>query len=55
VCSSDLELLAVREVFGDALPANREFRAEVGDALRGLYARGARASLADLGVPAGPG
>lgn len=49
------ELLAVREVFGDALPASHEFRAEVGDALRGLYTCGARATLADFGVPAGLG
>lgn len=38
-------LLEVREVFGDALPANARFRARISDALRALYERGARATL----------
>jgi len=39
-------LLAIREVFGDVLPAAAPFRALLAEALRGLYQHGTRATLA---------
>lgn len=38
-------LLSASEVFGHDLPANGEFRAHLGEALRGLYESGTRATL----------
>jgi mannitol 2-dehydrogenase len=46
-------LLGVKEVFGDVLPANREFRTHLSEALRGLCENGARATLAVFVQPDG--
>ena len=47
-------LLAIREVFGDVLPAAAPFRALVAEALRGLYQHGTRATLAAWVAPRNP-
>jgi mannitol 2-dehydrogenase len=39
-------LLGIRELFGEVLPRSQVFRAQVGHALRGLYEKGAKATLA---------
>lgn len=46
-------LLGVKEVFGEVLPASREFHAHLSEALRGLYEKGARATLAAFVRPGG--
>jgi mannitol 2-dehydrogenase len=46
-------LLGIREVFGEVLPAAAPFRALVGEALRGLYRDGTRATLAAWVAPGG--
>jgi mannitol 2-dehydrogenase len=48
------ELLGIREVFGDVLPAAAPFRAAVAEALRGIYQHGTRATLAAWVAPGNP-